>query len=486
MAVPAARIRALNARPVIPAGEYVLYWMTSARRTRWNFGLERAAEYASELRRPLLVFEPLRCDYPCASDRLHRFVLDGMAANAAACARRGVTCFPYVEPAPGEGRGLLAALAASAAVVITDYSPAFFLPRMTSAAAPQVPVAFEAVDSNGIVPLAEAGRAFPTARGYRAFVQRTLRAHVRDVPAEEPLAALGSGPAVARVPAAVARRWKPADERVLSASSASLAGLPIDHRVTPVPTRGGEEAGRRTLRRFVDDRLENYADDHNHPDADVTSHLSPYLHFGHVSAHEVFSAVMTKERWTTRRLAARGGGAREGWWGTSASAEAFLDQLVVWREVAFNGAEWTPGFGSYAALPEWARRTLEAHRRDPRPHVYDRRTLERAATHDPVWNAAQRQLVRDGWFHGYLRMLWGKKILEWCDEPADALGHMEYLMNKYSLDGRDPVSSASYAWVLGQYDRPWPERPVFGAVRAMTSESAKRKLRMRSFLQKYS
>jgi deoxyribodipyrimidine photo-lyase len=272
---------------------------------------------------------------------------------------------------------------------------------------------------------------------------------------------------------------------LLRGDRAALARLPIDHSVQAVPGRGGNANAARTLRRFVEDRLERYSDDHNHPDLDATSRLSPYLHFGHISAHEVFSAVMSHERWTTRKLAAGAGGAREGWWGVSASAEQFLDQLVVWRELAFNGSAWTPRFENYETLPPWARHTLETHLDDPRPHLYTLEQLESANTHDDVWNAAQRQLVSEGWCHGYARMIWGKKILEWCAEPAEALVRMEHLMNRYSLDGRDPASYASFGWVLGRYDRPWFERPIFGTVRYMTSGSARKKLKMKKWLKQY-
>jgi deoxyribodipyrimidine photo-lyase len=163
----------------------------------------------------------------------------------------------------------------------------------------------------------------------------------------------------------------------------------------------------------------------------------------------------------------------------------FLDQLVVWRELAFNGCAWTEDFTSYDTLPAWARSTLESHLDDPRIQQYDRQTLEDAATDDEVWNAVQRELKTEGWFHGYMRMLWGKKIVEWTEHPREALGHMEYLMNRYSLDGRDPISYASFGWVLGRYDRPWFERPIFGTVRYMTSDSARRKLKLKTYLRKY-
>jgi deoxyribodipyrimidine photo-lyase len=483
--VPSTRIRPQNDAASNPSGRYVLYWMTSARRARSNFGLQRAAELAASSERPLVVLEALRCDHPYACDRFHRFVLQGMAANQRSFHDRPVLYYPYVEPEKGAGRGLLAALASQASDVVTDWYPAFFIPAMNRAAARHVPVRFEAVDSNGLIPVASHGRAFPTARGYRAFMQRVLREHLPHVPTDDPSAAVEAALTLEDLSRHVRVRWPPAGADLLVADTAALARLPIDHSVGPAPAAGGSDAAHAALRGFVRRKLASYAEDRNHPDLDATSRLSPYLHFGHIAAHEIFSAVMTSERWTSRRLGHGAAGAREGWWGVSPAAEAFLDQLVVWRELAFNGCAWTERFEAYDTLPAWARETLEAHQRDPRPHVYSRDTLERAATADPVWNAAQRQLVAEGWFHGYMRMLWGKKILEWTRKPAAALGVMEHLMNRYSLDGRDPVSHAGYGWVLGRYDRPWPERPVFGTVRCMTSQSARRKLEMARFLDRY-
>jgi deoxyribodipyrimidine photo-lyase len=479
---PPARIRACNATPVNAERGFVLYWMTSARRVRWNFGLQRAAELARGLRKPLVVLEALRCEYPWASDRLHRFVLEGMADNARAVGRRA-RYYAYVEPARGAGRGLVRALSTAACAIVADDYPAFFMPRMLAAAARQSAVRLEAVDSNGLVPIAAHGREFPTARGYRAFMQRELRDHLAHLPMEDPLRGLPA-PDGDPVPPAVRTRWPEAGAALLAADAAALEALPIDHGVPPAPATGGSRAGARALDAFVSQRLAGYAEGHHHPDADATSRLSPYLHFGHLGAHEVFAAVMTRERWTTRKLGRGASGAREGWWGVSPSAGAFLDQLVVWRELAFNGCAWTHARG-WDAVPAWARATLDAHLGDPRAHLYAGRDLEAAATHDPIWNAAERQLVEDGWCHGYMRMLWGKKILEWSAHPADALARMEHLMNRYSLDGRDPVSYASFGWVLGRYDRPWFERPIFGTVRYMTSESAARKLRLTQWLARY-
>jgi deoxyribodipyrimidine photo-lyase len=203
--------------------------------------------------------------------------------------------------------------------------------------------------------------------------------------------------------------------------------------------------------------------------------------------HQIFSELMTRERWTTRALASRSGGRREGWWGVSPSAEAFLDELVTWREVGFNMCHLGEDYDRYESLPEWARRSLDAHAADPRPHRYSLAELEAGATHDPLWNAAQTQLVREGRMHNYLRMLWGKKVLEWSRSPREALEIMIALNDTYALDGRDPNSYSGIFWVLGRYDRPWaPERPIFGTVRYMSSESAARKLRVRGYIRKYS
>ena len=477
------RLYLLNDLPVRVERGAVLYWMTSARRLGFNFGLERAVAHATELRRPLIILEAIRCGYPHASDRLHAFVMDGMAEHARGLLTSPVRYYPYVEPAPGAGSGLVAALAQHACVVVTDWFPAFFLPRMTASAARQVDCRMEAVDSNGVLPVAAAGRAIPMAHGFRAHLQKHLRAHLRQWPVPDPLAALPRG-AAAPIPGAVARRWRPASATALSRSA--LAALPIDHDVVPVAEfRGGTEPARARLRRFVEHGLSRYASHHHQPEQDATSRLSPWLHFGHLSVHEVFQSVMRHEKWTSRRLGAAARGAREGWWNASAPAESFLDQLVTWRELAFNTCAFTPGYANFETLPQWARLTLDRHRGDAREHIYTLDQFEAGSTHDPLWNASQRQLTRDAWFHGYMRMLWGKKIVEWTASPEDALAVMDYLMNRYSLDGRDPNSWAGFGWVLGRYDRPWPEREIFGQVRYMSSANTARKLRVKGYLAEY-
>jgi deoxyribodipyrimidine photo-lyase len=483
--VPDVRVRLLNTRPPRETGEYVLYWMIAARRPRWNFALQRAIAWGRQAGRPVLVFEPLRAGYQWASDRLHAFVLQGMADTATALAGGPLGYYPYVEPEPGAGRGLLAALAARATVVVTDDFPAFFLPRMTAAAADRLSVRVEGVDGNGLLPLAAATREFPTAHAFRRFLQATLPGHLAAFPADDPVAGSGLS-SFGGLPVAVARDWPAAGTRMLAAGVGSLSPLPIDHTVKPVDTRGGHTAAADALEGFLRDRLPRYATERNQPESDAASGLSPWLHFGHLSVHQVFADLMTREGWTSRRLPASGTGQREGWWGVSPSAEAFLDELVTWRELGYVNCHRDPHHADYASLPAWARATLDRHAADEREHVYTLAEFEEAATHDALWNAAQRQLRREGRMHNYLRMLWGKKILEWTRSPEDALAVMIELNNKYALDGRDPNSYTGISWVLGRYDRPWaPERPVFGMVRYMSSENTARKLRVRGYLARY-
>ncbi|HYQ80580.1 MAG TPA: deoxyribodipyrimidine photolyase, partial [Anaeromyxobacteraceae bacterium] len=307
--------------------------------------------------------------------------------------------------------------------------------------------------------------------------------HLASLPSPRPLAA--SGLAGAELPGGVASRWPAASPALLAAEAPALAALPIDHAVRPAPLRGGAAAAGETLRGFLRQRLARYRE-RSHPDEDATSGLSPWLHFGHVSVHEVFARLARAEGWRASRLG-KATGSRAGFWGMSPEAEAFLDELVTWRELGFNMSARRPDGHRYESLPRWALDTLERHAGDRREHLYPLADLAAARTHDPLWNAAQRQLLIEGRVHNYLRMLWGKKILEWSRSPREALSAMLELNDRYALDGRDPNSVSGIAWVLGRYDRPWgPERPVLGTVRYMSSENTLRKLRARQYLQRWS
>ena len=475
--VPNSRVRLAADRAIRPDGAFVLYWMTAFRRTRYNFALDHAVAWSKHLSKPLVILEALSVDYEYASERLHAFVIDGMGVNARAALDGGAVPYPYVEPRPGAGKGLLESLSASACVVIGDDAPVHDLPSMISAAASRMSVRFEVVDANGVMPLSATDRVFGRAYDHRRYMQKHVLGHLDDSPDPDPLRGLVPGSEELLV--GFLERWPKAQ-----LARSVVSGLPLD-RLAPTPLVGGSDAATDRLQTFVANKLPKYLE-RSHPDEHHASGLSPYLHFGQISAQEVFDAVAETELWNPAATSQTSKGQREGWWGMSAPAEAFLDQVLNWRELGFNGA-WNGGGGTtFESLPQWAIDSLELHARDPREHVYTRDQFERAETHDRVWNAAQTQLLSEGVVQNYMRMLWGKKILHWSRTPAVALDTMLYLNNRYALDGRDPNSTSGITWVMGRYDRPWPERPIFGKVRYMTSKSTMSKLRAKRYVERYS
>jgi deoxyribodipyrimidine photo-lyase len=407
-----------------------------------------------------------------------------MADNRELFDGRKLTYHPYVEPEEGHGNGLLMALAKDAAVVITDDYPTFFLPRMIAAASRSLPVRLEAVDSNGVIPMAAPGRAFPTAHGFRRWLHRHLPEHLQSIPLEDPLA--DTMPKPTGLPPGVAERWPAASDELLTDAPSALSNLPIDHVVSPSGIRGGSRAAAARLDQFLNERLAAYDVARNRPDDEGASGLSPDLHFGHVSAHEVVLRLLTGAGWSPDDIHGPADGRRAGWWGLPASTEAFLDQVITWRELGYGFCHHREDHDRFESLPDWAQTTLARHAGDPREYLYTLEDFDLARTHDPLWNAAQTQLVREGRMHNYLRMLWGKKILEWTESPREALRIMIELNNRYALDGRDPNSYSGIFWVLGRHDRAWgPERPVFGTVRYMSSASTARKLPVKRYLERY-
>jgi len=481
----ALRVRPVNDALVRRDGDFVLYWMSAARRVNFNFGLERAVEWARELQRPLVVLETLPCGDRWDNDRLHRFALDGMRDNRDALATSGALYHPFVETSPGQERKLLAALGEHVCIVVADDFPTPRpVGRITSALA-EVRVRAEVVDSNGLLPMRAADRVYPTAFAFRRFLQHELPKYLGQAPKANPLARVELRP-IRKLPADLARRWQAAPADLLDGAPNGLRELPIDHSVPAAATRGGPAAGVATLRRFVRDGLSRYGELRNEPEQDVASGLSPYLHFGHLSVHQVLDAIARATGWSIERIGQPVGGRKTGWWGAAATVESFLDELVTWRELGYNFCWQRDDFDQYESLPAWARQTLEKHAGDRRPHAYTPEELERGETHDALWNAAQMQLVREGRIHNYLRMLWGKKILEWSPTPRAALDLLIHLNNKYALDGRNPNSYSGIFWCLGRYDRPWfPERPIFGTIRYMSSENTARKVRVREYIARY-
>lgn len=513
--VPDIRIVRCNLADADGRGDYVLYWMTSFARIQWNYSLQRAVEWAIDLNKPLIVLHTLYIGDKWDNERLHCFAIEGMRDIAGVLDDGVVRYYPYVEARVGSGRGLLGEMAKRACVVVTDDFPSADLDRLVSAEAEVIPVLLEKVDSNGVLPLRAAERVFLTAASFRAFLLKNLGRHVGDLPQSNPLRPLESrrssgsiksagatrstkrqrkpskAGASASINRAVLKRWPPASSALLEGKPREVKKLGIDHSVVPVGTKGGMKAADSALKSFVKNRLDTYAELRNHPDEDATSGLSPYLHFGHISAHQVL-AVAAKHLHLaptdlTKGLGGKGKAVKgKGWWRREGSVQEFTDQILTWRELGFNMAWQRPDYDGYESLPEWARRTLKVHGRDRRSYLYSSDDLEAAGTHDDLWNAAQNQLSTEGRLHNYLRMLWGKKILEWTKSPREALRVMIELNNKYALDGRDPNSYSGIFWILGRYDRPWgPKRPIFGTIRYMSSDSTMRKLRVRKYMEKY-
>ncbi|QDU54934.1 deoxyribodipyrimidine photolyase [Aeoliella mucimassa] len=485
---PKLRIRAANDKPINHDGDFVLYWMIAYRRTEWNFALERAAAWAAELGKPLVVLEALRCDYKWASDRLHAFVIQGMADNQQSLAKksRAASYYPYLERQPGNGSGLLEALSDQACLVVTDDFPCFFLPRMVRVAARKVSTTMEVIDSNGLLPMRAADKVYLRAYDLRRFLQKALPDHLSELPSPDPLADYKI-PTLEKLPAKITKQWPVAEVEAIADDLSKLEAFPIDHQVGVVESLpGGAVAAQKRLRDFLKHKLDRYGEERNEPQKEVSSGFSPYLHFGHLSVHQVFAELVEQLKWTPNKLAKKANGSRSGWWGMEETYESFLDELVTWRELGFNMCSRQEDYTHYESLPDWAKETLGEHASDDREFTYTLEEFEQANTHDELWNAAQNQLVREGYIHNYLRMLWGKKILEWTESPQDALAVMIELNNKYALDGRNPNSYSGIFWVLGRYDRAWgPERPIFGKIRYMSSDNTARKVKVKQYIEKY-
>lgn len=483
-AVPPVRIRQLTHVEPNADGKYVVYWMTAFRRANHNFALEHAIEFASTHQRPLVVVEALRMRYRWASDRFHRFVIDGMIDNERSFTDSSVLYYPFLETSQQSGHGLVEELARDACLLVADDFPCFFHPTLYSRIVSKWPVAVELVDSNGILPMRAADKTFTVAHSFRRFLQKELPKHLESFPSKNPLSKVDL-PKANKLIAKTQKRWPPAKLKEYAEGTKHFDRFEIDHTVAPVDYAGGSVAAKHCLDRFVKSRLAKYDTDRNIPDLEGASQLSPYLHFGHISAHEVFEAVMAKVKWKPDKIKKPNGKAL-GYWGATQQAEAFLDELITWREIGFNMCHREADYDQYASLPEWAKTSLAAHAKDKRPTIYTLEQLDQSQTYDDLWNAAQNQLVQEGRIHNYLRMLWGKKILEWSPSPKVALEYMIHLNNKYAIDGRNPNSYSGIFWVLGRYDRAWgPVRKIYGKIRYMTSDSTRRKFAVKKYLEKF-
>jgi deoxyribodipyrimidine photo-lyase len=438
------RVRALNDQPVRRGGGYILYWCRWNRRVESNHALLYAAQMANRMNLPLVCFERLSCAYPTASDRFHTFVLEGVPQMQAAVHKLGAGYIFQLPRRKTRSDARLRAVIQGAAAVVTDDCL-----RST----PTLDVQLQAVDSSCIVPMRRIPERSYAAYSIRPKIHRMLPEFLRPVPT-----------VALRQPCR--ETFGDLHTEVTAGNIADLVtSCEIDHSIRPSAAfHGGRRAAKKTLQRFLDDRLHRYARDKNEPSAHATSDLSPYLHYGHISSLEVALAV--KEHAGRNKLI----------------AEEFLEELIVRRELAFNFRRYADHHDTLEALPDWARKTIADHRKDQRDPAYTRDQFEAAATHDDLWNATQKELRLRGKIHGYYRMFWGKKILEWSATASEALATMLYLHDRYALDGDDPNTYANILWCFGLHDRPWPERPIYGTIRSMVRSGMERKTNVNAYI----
>lgn len=448
------RVLLLNKAEPNASADYVLYWMQMYKRAEYNHALDFAIRKANELTKPLLVYEGLKFYYPWANDRIHTFILEGIEEKKKAFAKQGIRYIFYLQQNKKSPAQIISRLAKRAALIVTDDYPCFIIPRHNRTVAARSVVPVFAVDSNGVIPMSKFEKEEYAAYTIRPKIKKLLPEYLQPFRAE-----------TVTVKAPLLEADCP-ETTVSPGNITSLtAECEIDHSVKASEIyHGGTSNGRRRLKDFVEKILPFYETSRNKPEMDGTSRLSSYLHFGFLSPLEIALAVMES--------------------GAPAPArDAYLEELIVRRELSFNFALRNPKYDSLESLPEWALRTMRDHAGDARQITYSLAQLENGETHDQLWNASQREMTATGEMHNYVRMLWGKNVIAWTPSYEKAFAVLEHLNNKYCLDGRDPNSYAGILWCFGKHDRPWMNRPVFGTMRYMTTASTARKFDSKRYIE---
>ena len=449
--IHATRIRKLNAqkvRTLNEGGRNVVYWMSMTQRSQQNHALHYAIQHANRENLPLVVYQGLNANYPHASDRIHTFILQGVADLQHQFEKMDISYGFYL--APLRPKPILPELIRRAAIVIADDFPSFITPALNRKMAARAPCAYHVVDGHTTVPMNYFQKEEWAAYTIRPKIHKVLEK------ALEPI----SYPTL--------ENSTPHDfpSYILQKKfdvSAGVARCPIDHTIPPTSFQGGERPAHQILNMFLEKKLSSYAEKRNNATVDATSDLSPYLHFGMIDPATIVRAAQKKSK---------------------LFSSEFIEELVVRRDLAYNYAFHNPNHTTEKGLNDWAKKTLQEHEKDARPYLYTKKQLEGARTHDELWNAAQRQMVLSGKMNGYLRMYWAKKILEWTPNVARAFEIAVYLNDRYELDGRDPNGYAGIAWSLGgKHDRAWFNRPIFGKIRYLSAAGAQKKFDTQKFIQ---
>ena len=430
------RIKALNKKEV-KKGAYVLYWMQASQRTEYNYALEYAISKGNELRQPVIVFFGITDHFPEANERHYAFMLEGLREVKQSLEKRGIQMV-ILHKSPEVGA---VQLAKKATFAVVDRGYLKIQKQWRNDAARQMDCPLIQVESDVIVPVEETSpKEEYAAATIRSKIHKNLNHFLVPLKQKDPV---------------IDSLSLDFESFAIENIDKALSKLRIDRSVKKVGSfHGGAKEALRHLEVFLEGKLDRFPELRNDPTLDYLSQMSPYLHFGQISP--LFIALQVKKT-------------------KSSGIEAYLEELIVRRELSMNFVFYNEKYDSYEAIPEWAKKTLKAHEKEKRLYTYTLKKMEAAQTHDPYWNAAQREMVVKGKMDGYMRMYWGKKILEWSKTPREAFRAALYLNNKYELDGRDPNGFTGVAWCFGKHDRPWGERPIFGNVRYMNDKGLKRK-----------
>jgi deoxyribodipyrimidine photo-lyase len=435
-----------------PNGKCVVYWMQRAQRGRDNHAADLAVLIANTLDLPLVVYFAGIANFPHANLRPYAFLNRGLVDVQEDLAARNIGF--VLRNAPNESHQKFLA-DVQAAFLVGDENPMREPERWRRELAEQIDIPFWTVDADVVIPSKLMEKAQYGAYTIRPRLYRMLAEFL--VPFKNPKAE---------------KPWTP-PKRLLSndvRADMTQGWKDLDRTVKPVAAWiGGHHAAMKRLQHLAGSLLKQYPHDRNRPETDGTSALSPYLHFGHIGPVTIALAVNAAVAKDPTLAAAR---------------DAYLNELIVWRELAVNFVRYTPNYDTADCAEDWAKKTITEHAKDEREHLYTLAQLEAAETYDELWNAAQTQMVEYGWMHNHMRMYWAKKILEWTPDAKTAVKWAVYLNDKYFLDGRDPNGYAGIAWaILGKFDRAWADRPVFGKIRYMSGASTGRKFDSKLYIE---